>query len=100
MAAAIAKCVWVVVFEAKSLDPAFEIRSWTLEEVGQWLDSLALGDYKESFMSHEITGAELLNLERRDLKDLGVTKVGHLKRIQEGIKELHHREAVYDRPSS
>ncbi|GFN98161.1 diacylglycerol kinase [Plakobranchus ocellatus] len=82
------------------LPRAFEIRSWTLEEVGQWLESLALGDYKESFMSHEITGAELLNLERRDLKDLGVTKVGHLKRIQEGIKELHHREAVYDRPSS
>ncbi|RUS80948.1 hypothetical protein EGW08_011299 [Elysia chlorotica] len=83
-----------------SLPRAFEIRSWTLEEVGQWLESLALGDYRESFMSHEITGAELLNLERRDLKDLGVTKVGHLKRIQEGIKELHHREAVYDRPSS
>ncbi|XP_055868599.1 diacylglycerol kinase delta-like isoform X5 [Biomphalaria glabrata] len=83
-----------------SLPPAFEIRSWTLEEVGQWLESLSLGEYKESFMSHEITGAEVLNLERRDLKDLGITKVGHLKRIQQGIKELHHREAAYDRPSS
>ncbi|CAL1533005.1 unnamed protein product [Lymnaea stagnalis] len=83
-----------------TLPPAFEIRSWTLEEVGQWLESLSLGEYRESFMSHEITGAELLNLERRDLKDLGVTKVGHLKRIQQGIKELHHREAAYDRPSS
>ncbi|KAH9513881.1 hypothetical protein Btru_031659 [Bulinus truncatus] len=91
---------------------SFEIRSWTLEEVGQWLESLSLGEYKDSFMSHEITGAELLNLERRDLKasgggsckiylhDLGITKVGHLKRIQQGIKELHHREAAYDRPSS
>ncbi|BFZ00570.1 hypothetical protein BsWGS_03608 [Bradybaena similaris] len=83
-----------------TLPPAFEIRSWTLEEVGQWLDSLSLGEYKESFKAHEITGAELFNLERRDLKDLGVTKVGHLKRIQQGIKELHHREAAYDRPSS
>ncbi|KAH9513883.1 hypothetical protein Btru_031662 [Bulinus truncatus] len=74
---------------------SFEIRSWTLEEVGQWLESLSLGEYKDSFMSHEITGAELLNLERRDLKasgggsckiylhDLGITKVGHLKRIQQ-----------------
>ncbi|XP_059151965.1 diacylglycerol kinase delta-like [Physella acuta] len=86
--------------DKQRLPPAFEIRSWTLEEVGQWLESLALGEYKESFFSHEITGAELLNLERRDLKDLGVTKVGHLKRIQQGIKELHHREAAYDRPSS
>ncbi|XP_070213170.1 diacylglycerol kinase delta-like isoform X4 [Littorina saxatilis] len=79
---------------------AFDIRSWTVEEVGAWLDSLSLGEYRANFISHEIRGAELLNLERRDLKDLGVTKVGHLKRIQQAIKELHHREAAYDRPST
>ncbi|KAH9513882.1 hypothetical protein Btru_031660 [Bulinus truncatus] len=28
---------------------SFEIRSWTLEEVGQWLESLSLGEYKDSF---------------------------------------------------
>ena len=47
---------------------AFDIRSWTLEEVGHWLESLSLGEYLQSFYSHDITGAELLNLERRDLK--------------------------------
>nr|KAG5696384.1 hypothetical protein BaRGS_030484 [Batillaria attramentaria] len=85
---------------AASLPPAFDIRSWTVEEVGAWLESLSLGEYRANFISHEIRGAELLNLERRDLKDLGVTKVGHLKRIQQAIKELHHREAAYDRPST
>ncbi|XP_025079180.1 diacylglycerol kinase delta-like isoform X4 [Pomacea canaliculata] len=79
---------------------AFEIRSWTVEEVGAWLESLSLGEYRNNFISHEIRGAELMNLERRDLKDLGVTKVGHLKRIQQAIKELHLREAAYDRPST
>ncbi|KAL8579647.1 hypothetical protein ACOMHN_025599 [Nucella lapillus] len=79
---------------------AFDIRSWTADEVGAWLESLSLGEYRANFISHEIRGAELLSLERRDLKDLGVTKVGHLKRIQQAIKELHHREAAYDRPST
>ncbi|XP_076435509.1 diacylglycerol kinase delta-like isoform X2 [Babylonia areolata] len=79
---------------------AFDIRSWTTDEVGAWLESLSLGEYRTNFISHEIQGAELLSLERRDLKDLGVTKVGHLKRIQQAIKELHHREAAYDRPTT
>ena len=51
-----------------ALPPAFEIRSWTVEEVGQWLESLSLGEYRDSFLSHDVTGSELLNLERRDLK--------------------------------
>ena len=39
-----------------------------MEEVGAWLESLSLGEYRNNFISHEIRGAELLNLERRDLK--------------------------------
>ncbi|XP_046342840.1 diacylglycerol kinase delta-like isoform X3 [Haliotis rufescens] len=80
-----------------SLPPGFEVRGWTPEEVGVWLEKLSLGDYREAFISHEIRGSELLNLERRDLKDLGVTKVGHLKRIQQGIKELLNRELALER---
>lgn len=47
---------------------AFDIRNWTMEEVGAWLESLSLAEYRTNFISHEIRGAELLNLERRDLK--------------------------------
>uniref|UniRef100_A0A3P9JBT6 SAM domain-containing protein n=1 Tax=Oryzias latipes TaxID=8090 RepID=A0A3P9JBT6_ORYLA len=58
------------------------------EEVGVWLDLLCLPEYKDIFIRHDVRGAELVHLERRDLKDLGVTKVGHMKRILQGIKEL------------
>ena len=34
------------------------------------------------------------------LQDLGVTKVGHLKRIQQGIKELVNRMAQVDKYST
>ena len=62
----------------------------------------------KTFVSHDIRGSELLHLERRDLKvreerlifrfkfapeystsqELGVTKVGHLKRLQQAIRDL------------
>ncbi|XP_023555906.1 diacylglycerol kinase eta [Octodon degus] len=64
------------------------VQKWGTEEVAAWLDLLNLGEYKEIFIRHDIRGAELLHLERRDLKDLGIPKVGHTKRILQGIKEL------------
>ncbi|XP_028903680.1 diacylglycerol kinase eta isoform X2 [Ornithorhynchus anatinus] len=64
------------------------VQKWGTDEVAAWLDLLSLGEYKETFIRHDIRGAELLHLERRDLKDLGITKVGHMKRILQGIKEL------------
>ncbi|XP_015258692.1 PREDICTED: diacylglycerol kinase delta isoform X1 [Cyprinodon variegatus] len=64
------------------------VHQWGTEEVGAWLDFLCLSEYKDIFTGHDVRGAELIHLERRDLKDLGVTKVGHMKRILQGIKEL------------
>ncbi|XP_039618544.1 diacylglycerol kinase delta-like isoform X2 [Polypterus senegalus] len=64
------------------------VHLWGTEDVAVWLEVLSLCEYKDTFIGHDIRGAELLHLERRDLKDLGVTKVGHMKRILHGIKEL------------
>ncbi|XP_069104999.1 diacylglycerol kinase delta-like isoform X3 [Argopecten irradians] len=69
----------------------FHVQSWTLEDVGMWLENLSLAEYKESFISHEIRGTELLSLDKGDIQDLGVSKVGHVKRIQQGIKDLNSR---------
>ena len=48
--------------------PVTTVLEWSMEEVGQWLDSLGLAEYQEHFMSHEIQGQELLTLGRQDLK--------------------------------
>uniref|UniRef100_A0A3Q2VMZ1 Diacylglycerol kinase n=1 Tax=Haplochromis burtoni TaxID=8153 RepID=A0A3Q2VMZ1_HAPBU len=61
---------------------------WGTEEVGIWLEQLSLGEYRDTFIRHDIRGSELLHLERRDLKDLGISKVGHMKRILQGTKDL------------
>uniref|UniRef100_A0A452UFB7 Diacylglycerol kinase n=1 Tax=Ursus maritimus TaxID=29073 RepID=A0A452UFB7_URSMA len=68
--------------------PSLTVHLWGTEEVAAWLEHLSLCEYKDIFTRHDIRGSELLHLERRDLKDLGVTKVGHMKRILCGIKEL------------
>uniref|UniRef100_A0A4W5QHT8 Diacylglycerol kinase n=1 Tax=Hucho hucho TaxID=62062 RepID=A0A4W5QHT8_9TELE len=64
------------------------VHQWGTEEVAVWLELICLTEYKEIFIGHDVRGAELLHLERRDLKDLGVTKVGHMKRILQGIRVL------------
>uniref|UniRef100_A0A8D2PSJ6 Diacylglycerol kinase n=1 Tax=Zosterops lateralis melanops TaxID=1220523 RepID=A0A8D2PSJ6_ZOSLA len=64
---------------------------WGSEEVAAWLEALGLGEYRDIFVRHDIQGSELILLERRDLKDLGITKVGHMKRILQAIKELSNQ---------
>ncbi|XP_074513782.1 diacylglycerol kinase eta isoform X8 [Sebastes fasciatus] len=64
------------------------VERWGPEEVGVWLEQLSLGEYRDTFIRHDIRGSELLHLERRDLKDLGISKVGHMKRILQGTKDL------------
>ncbi|KAJ8282553.1 hypothetical protein COCON_G00050720 [Conger conger] len=64
------------------------VQRWGTEEVAAWLEQLGLGEYKGTFVRHDVRGSELLHLERRDLKDLGISKVGHVKRILQGTKDL------------
>ena len=38
-----------------------------MSEVGFWLDTIGCSEYKETFKQHDITGPELIKLERHDL---------------------------------
>ncbi|XP_077466694.1 diacylglycerol kinase delta isoform X6 [Stigmatopora argus] len=73
---------------------ALPVQQWGTDEVGAWLDFLCLSEYKDVFGRHDVRGSELLHLERRDLKDLGVSKVGHVKRILQGIRELSRNSSA------
>lgn len=65
------------------------VTNWGVNEVITWLEAMQLSEYIDSFIKNDIRGKELLTLARRDLKELGVTKVGHVKRILQAIKDLH-----------
>ena len=64
------------------------VNNWGVSEVVTWLETMQLAEYVDSFVKNDIRGKELLTLGRRDLKDLGVVKVGHVKRILQAIKDL------------
>ena len=51
------------------------VLQWSPSAVSQWLEAIGLAMYCHAFLEHEISGQELLSLERSDFKDVGVSKV-------------------------
>jgi hypothetical protein len=49
-------------------------------ELGGWLRSLGLGKYEAAFRENELDETVLPSLTAEDLKDLGVTIIGHHRR--------------------
>lgn len=65
------------------------VANWGISEVVTWLETMQLGEYVETFTRNDVRGKELLTLTRRDLKELGIQKVGHVKRILQACKDLN-----------
>ncbi|XP_058607367.1 SH3 and multiple ankyrin repeat domains protein 2 isoform X1 [Onychostoma macrolepis] len=67
------------------------VQLWTKHDVADWLESLNLQEHKKAFLDNEIEGTHLPNLQKEDLVDLGVTRVGHRMNIERGLKLLMDR---------
>jgi class 3 adenylate cyclase len=57
-------------------------------EIGAWLHSLGLDRYKASFLDHDIDAEVLPELTADDLIGLGVTSIGHRRKLLAAIAEL------------
>ena len=57
-------------------------------DVGSWLRSLGLERYEAAFRENEVDGSVLPSLTAEDQKDLGVTLVGHRRKILDAIATL------------
>ena len=57
-------------------------------DVGGWLRSLGLEKYEAAFRENEINEKVLPNLTAEDLKDLGVSIVGHRRTLLDAIAAL------------
>jgi class 3 adenylate cyclase/predicted ATPase len=57
-------------------------------DIAVWLRSLGLGKYEAAFRENEITEKVLPNLTAEDLKDLGVSIVGHRRTLLDAIAAL------------
>uniref|UniRef100_A0A8C9SN01 SH3 and multiple ankyrin repeat domains protein 3 n=1 Tax=Scleropages formosus TaxID=113540 RepID=A0A8C9SN01_SCLFO len=61
---------------------------WNKYDVGDWLESINLGEHRERFQDHEIEGSHLPALTKDDFAELGVTRVGHRMNIERALKQL------------
>ncbi len=54
-----------------------------------WLESLGLGAYAQAFVANDVDAALLPSLTSDDLRDIGVTSVGHRRRLIDAIAALN-----------
>jgi class 3 adenylate cyclase/predicted ATPase len=75
-----------------------------MSDIRQWLDELSLGQYGDEFEENDIDRRALLELSDQDLKDIGVSSLGHRRVIIGAIKELSSSvkiaAALADAPTS
>jgi SAM domain (Sterile alpha motif) len=57
-------------------------------DVGSWLRGLGLERYEAVFRENEIDASVLFSLTAEDLKELGVTLVGHRRKILDAVAAL------------
>lgn len=54
-----------------------DVRQWTTEDVGRWLEKLNLRGYLTAFEDNNIDGEALLLMDEPALRDIGITSIGH-----------------------
>src|SRR6516162_5173611 len=57
-------------------------------DVGAWLRNLGLGRYEAAFRDNSVDARVLPRLTGDDLKELGITSVGHRRILLDAISEL------------
>lgn len=68
-------------------------------DVGEWLHNLGLGQYKAAFRENDVDAELLPNLAAEDLKELGITSLGHRRRLLEAIAVLRLEGTPADDPA-
>jgi class 3 adenylate cyclase/tetratricopeptide (TPR) repeat protein len=65
-------------------------------DVVDWLRQIGLEQYAGLFAEHEISAEILPNLTAEDLKDLGITSVGHRRRLLVAVHALRTPAVTHD----
>lgn len=74
-------------------DSPSSVKNWDEDRVAEWLQSMNFSNYVSMFMSQNVTGIVLMELDRNALKELGVKKVGDQIRIATFAKKFRDNES-------
>ncbi|PMD21909.1 hypothetical protein NA56DRAFT_598986 [Hyaloscypha hepaticicola] len=74
--------------------PETIITEWTAEECADFVTSLGLRQYGDQFLENEIVGEALVALQHDDLKQMGVTSVGHRLTILKSVYDIKVKQDI------
>ncbi len=63
-----------------------------MQRIADWLEKLGFGQYAQSFAENDINFTILSDLSDQDLKELGVSSLGHRRQLLRAIAELNRPE--------
>ena len=68
-----------------------QVRSWTPRQVAEWMQDAGFeSSVVEKFLTHDISGVVLLDLQFEDLKELDITSFGKRHRVMSSIQHLRN----------
>ncbi|ETO20450.1 hypothetical protein RFI_16767, partial [Reticulomyxa filosa] len=73
-----------------------KVLEWSEDQVSEWFAIIGYPNYCENILTNHITGNDLLELNKTDLQDMGITIMGHIKNILRHVHVL--QEANHYRP--
>ena len=66
-----------------------DVKKWSSDDVARWAkEHLSLDKAAEAFEANEVDGETLLELSKEDLKEIGISSLGHYKKV------LRERDAI------
>lgn len=68
--------------------PKVDVLNWDNKEVLRWLRGIGMKDHTEQFKMHRITGMDLVQLDKDDLKEMKVSTIHDRKTFFSNIKYL------------
>jgi class 3 adenylate cyclase len=71
-----------------------------MQQIADWLQKLGLEQYAQRFAENDISFSILPDLTDQDLKELGVTSLGHRRQMLRAITELKSGETGAPKPST
>ncbi|OCK80502.1 hypothetical protein K432DRAFT_404676 [Lepidopterella palustris CBS 459.81] len=78
--------------------PTGLISQWTAEQCADFISTLGLSQYADTFIDEGITGDALVALQHAELKEMGMTSVGHRLTILKAVYEIKIKQNVAIEP--
>jgi len=82
-------------FSFATATPREHPKQWVSSQVVSWVRSRGVPDEVAAlFAEHEVDGEDLLSMTKTELREVGVTKIGHQIKLVKGIAELNGTTAT------